>query len=113
MPKKTTKKAGHQARKRFGQNFLEDDAIIARIISGINPVPGDRMAEIGPGLGALTELLLDELDGELQVVELDRDLIPVLRTTFFNFPKLTIHEADALKFDFCSIHKIKRNAKSV
>ena len=100
MPKKTTKKAGHQARKRFGQSFLEDDAIIARIISGINPLPGDRMAEIGPGLGALTELLLDELDGELQVVELDRDLIPVLRTKFFNFPKLTIHEADALKFDF-------------
>lgn len=97
---KANKQAGHQARKRFGQNFLEDDGVISRIISGINPRPGDRMVEIGPGLGALTELLLEELDGQLQVVELDRDLIPVLRTKFFNYPKLEIHEADALKFDF-------------
>ena len=92
--------SGHQARKRFGQNFLSDDAIIARIVSGINPRPGDRMVEIGPGLGALTEHLLDGLDGQLQVVELDRDLIPVLRTKFFNFDGFDIHEADALKFDF-------------
>lgn len=97
---KKTKTAGHQARKRFGQNFLSDDAVIARIISGINPRPGDRMVEIGPGLGALTEHLLDSLDGCLDVVELDRDLIPVLRTKFFNYPEFTIHEADALKFDF-------------
>ncbi|KZZ59096.1 16S rRNA (adenine(1518)-N(6)/adenine(1519)-N(6))-dimethyltransferase, partial [Oleiphilus sp. HI0125] len=94
------KTVGHQARKRFGQNFLSDDAIIARIVSGINPRPGDRMVEIGPGLGALTEHLLDGLDGNLQVVELDRDLIPVLRTKFFNYPDFNINEADALKFDF-------------
>ncbi|KZY64851.1 MULTISPECIES: 16S rRNA (adenine(1518)-N(6)/adenine(1519)-N(6))-dimethyltransferase RsmA [unclassified Oleiphilus] len=94
------KPVGHQARKRFGQNFLSDDAIIARIVSGINPRPGDRMVEIGPGLGALTEHLLDGLDGNLQVVELDRDLIPVLRTKFFNYPDFNINEADALKFDF-------------
>jgi len=94
------KPAGHQARKRFGQNFLSDDAIIAQIVSGINPRPGDRMVEIGPGLGALTEHLLDGLDGALQVVELDRDLIPVLRTKFFNYPDFVINEADALKFDF-------------
>ncbi len=97
---KSSKTAGHQARKRFGQNFLSDDAVIARIVSGINPRPGDRMVEIGPGLGALTEHLLDELEGKLQVVELDRDLIPVLRTKFFNYPDFNIHEADALKFDF-------------
>jgi len=94
------KPAGHQARKRFGQNFLSDDAVIDRIISGINPRPGDRMVEIGPGLGALTEPLLQQLDGHLQVVELDRDLVPVLRTKFFNYPHLNINEADALKFDF-------------
>lgn len=94
------KSAGHQARKRFGQNFLSDDAVIARIVSGINPRVGDRMVEIGPGLGALSEHLLDGLDGALEVVELDRDLVPVLRTKFFNFPEFNIHEADALKFDF-------------
>ena len=97
---KRPSKPGHQARKRFGQNFLSDDAVIMRIISGINPRPGDAMVEIGPGLGALTEYLLDGLDGQLDVVELDRDLVPILRTKFFNYPGFSIHEADALKFDF-------------
>lgn len=97
---KSNKSAGHQARKRFGQNFLEDEAVISQIISGINPRPGDCVAEIGPGLGAITEHLLEELDGKLNVVELDRDLIPILRTKFFNYPDFVIHEADALKFDF-------------
>jgi len=97
---KHSKKAGHQARKRFGQNFLHDDAVISQIISGINPMPGDRLVEIGPGLGALTEPLLDAADGKLQVVELDRDLIPILRTKFLNYPDFIIHESDALKFDF-------------
>ena len=97
---KGSHKAGHQARKRFGQNFLQDEAVIDQIISGINPRPGDKMVEIGPGLGALTEPLLTMLEGILQVVELDRDLVPVLRTKFFNYPELMIHQADALKFDF-------------
>ncbi len=97
---KSSRQAGHQARKRFGQNFLSDEAVIDRIVSGINPRPGDRMVEIGPGLGALTEPLLESLDGKLNVVELDRDLVPVLRTKFFNYPDFAIHEADALKFDF-------------
>jgi 16S rRNA (adenine1518-N6/adenine1519-N6)-dimethyltransferase len=93
-------KAGHQARKRFGQNFLHDEAVIDSIISAINPRPADKMVEIGPGLGALTEPLLIAAEGKLQVVELDRDLIPVLRTKFFNYPDFVIHEGDALKFDF-------------
>jgi 16S rRNA (adenine1518-N6/adenine1519-N6)-dimethyltransferase len=97
---KHSKSPGHQARKRFGQNFLHDDAVISSIISGINPLPGDRMVEIGPGLGALTEPLLDATEGKLQVVELDRDLIPILRTKFFNYPDFIIHESDALKFNF-------------
>jgi 16S rRNA (adenine1518-N6/adenine1519-N6)-dimethyltransferase len=108
---KHKQKAGHQARKRFGQNFLHDDAVISRIISGINPLPGDRLVEIGPGLGALTEPLLEASDGKLQVVELDRDLIPILRTKFFNYPDFIIHESDALKFDFDQLadneHKLR------
>lgn len=98
--RKPSQSAGHQARKRFGQNFLEDEGTIDQIVSSINPRPGDRMVEIGPGLGALTEHLLHELEGHLDVVELDRDLVPVLRTKFFNQPGFRIHEADALKFDF-------------
>ncbi len=97
---KPHKKVGHQARKRFGQNFLKDETVIDQIISGINPRPGDRIVEIGPGLGALTEPLLQANEGKLQVVELDRDLIPILRTKFFNYPDFIIHESDALKFDF-------------
>ncbi|WP_111498137.1 16S rRNA (adenine(1518)-N(6)/adenine(1519)-N(6))-dimethyltransferase RsmA [Marinobacter bohaiensis] len=97
-----SKPAGHQARKRFGQNFLHDPGVIERIVSAIHPRPDDVMIEIGPGLGALTEELLS-VNPALQVVELDRDLIPVLRTKFFNYPEFRIHEADALKFDFAEL----------
>ncbi|MBZ2169190.1 16S rRNA (adenine(1518)-N(6)/adenine(1519)-N(6))-dimethyltransferase RsmA [Marinobacter sp. F4216] len=95
-------KGGHQARKRFGQNFLHDPGVIERIVRSINPKPDDTMVEIGPGLGALTEEIL-AVNPSLQVVELDRDLIPVLRTKFFNYPEFRIHEADALKFDFSQL----------
>jgi len=95
----------HQARKRFGQNFLHDQAVIARIVRSINPKPEQTLVEIGPGLGAITELLLQATGGQLDVVELDRDLIPVLRTKFFNYPNFRIHEADALRFDFRQLHQ--------
>lgn len=91
--------AGHQARKRFGQNFLHDPGVIDRIVRSIRPKAGEHMLEIGPGLGALTEEILRE-NPALQVLELDRDLIPILRTKFFNYPGFTIHEGDALAFDF-------------
>src|SRR5690606_18614640 len=94
--------AGHKARKRFGQNFLHDPGVIERIVRAINPAPDDAMVEIGPGLGALTEEILT-VNPNLQVVELDRDLIPVLRTKFFNYPNFRIHEADALSFDFSQL----------
>lgn len=97
-----SKKAGHQARKRFGQNFLHDPGVIERIIRAVHPKPDDAIVEIGPGLGAITEGIL-EVNPTLQVVELDRDLIPVLRTKFFNYPEFRIHEADALKFDFSQL----------
>ncbi|MHB0776370.1 16S rRNA (adenine(1518)-N(6)/adenine(1519)-N(6))-dimethyltransferase RsmA [Halomonas sp. WWR20] len=92
----------HRARKRFGQNFLRDVGIISRIVRAIHPRPDERLVEIGPGQGALTEPLL-EATGHLEVVELDRDLIPGLRVQFFNYPGFVIHEGDALKFDFSAL----------
>ncbi len=97
-----SKKAGHQARKRFGQNFLHDPGVIERIVRSINPAPEDTLVEIGPGLGALTEELLAR-NPNLHAVELDRDLVPILRTKFFNYPNFTIHQCDALTFDFSEL----------
>lgn len=102
MSKHVPKAHGHKARKRFGQNFLHDQYVIDKIVRAIHPVPEDRLVEIGPGIGAITEPLL-EAAGRLDVVELDRDLIPILRTKFFNYPDFCIHEGDALKFDFNQI----------
>ena len=94
-----SRQPGHQARKRFGQNFLHDPGVIERIVRSIAPKPDQSIVEIGPGLGAITEEIL-AVNPRLQVVELDRDLIPILRTKFFNYPEFRIHQADALKFDF-------------
>ena len=92
----------HRARKRFGQNFLHDPGVIARIVRSIHPQPDDTLVEIGPGLGALTQPLLAAA-GKLTVIELDRDLVPLLRETCGNSPSLTIIQADALKMDFASL----------
>ncbi len=89
----------HFAKKRFGQHFLHDAHVIAKIIRFIAPKSGETLIEIGPGLGALTNPLLDAA-GALQVVELDRDVIPHLLQTCTNHPGLKIHQADALEFDF-------------
>lgn len=102
MTKHIQRAHGHKARKRFGQNFLHDGYTIDQIVRAINPQPEQCLVEIGPGMGAITEPLL-EAAGQLNVVELDRDLIPILRTKFFNYPGLTIHEGDALKFDFAQL----------
>ncbi|MCF8197412.1 MAG: 16S rRNA (adenine(1518)-N(6)/adenine(1519)-N(6))-dimethyltransferase RsmA [Sulfuritalea sp.] len=88
----------HVARKRFGQNFLVSPGIIHQIVDAIGPRAGDTLVEIGPGLGAITEPLLERVD-HLHVVEIDRDLIARLRDRFTP-ERLTIHEGDALKFDF-------------
>lgn len=93
---------GHQAKKRFGQNFLHNDAVISDIVDAINPEPNENLIEIGPGLGALTEPVIERA-GELSVVELDRDLAHRLRHHPFLAPKLTIYEEDALKFDFSKL----------
>ncbi len=102
MSKHIPKAHGHKARKRFGQNFLHDGYTIDRIVKAIHPRDDQCLVEIGPGMGAITEPIL-EACGRLNVVELDRDLIPILRTRFFNYPGLTIHEGDALKFDFSQL----------
>ena len=92
----------HRPRKRFGQNFLHDAGVVARIAAAIDPRPGEHLVEIGPGLGALTEVLLPQV-GEMDVIELDRDLIPRLSRLCGALGELRIHAADALKFDFASL----------
>lgn len=104
---------GHQARKRFGQNFLHDPNVIRNIVKSIRPKVGDNMVEIGPGMGAITEELLDATEGYLNVVELDRDLIPGLKVKFFNMPGFVINEADALKFDFANLYEEDRPLRIV
>ena len=90
---------GHQPRKRFGQNFLHDPHIIDNIVQAVRPQPADTLVEIGPGLGAITEQLVDQV-GQMAVVELDRDLIPHLKISFATRNNFHIYEGDALKFDF-------------
>jgi 16S rRNA (adenine1518-N6/adenine1519-N6)-dimethyltransferase len=91
-------RVAHAPRKRFGQHFLEDAAVIERIIAAIRPFRGERLVEIGPGLGALTVPLLRHA-GRLEVVEIDRDIVRNLRARF-GAAELTIHEGDALELDF-------------
>jgi len=89
----------HRARKRFGQNFLHDAGVIHRILRAIHARAGERLVEIGPGQGALTEGLLGS-GAQLDVVELDLDLVPLLQAKFGLAPNFTLHQGDALKFDF-------------
>lgn len=88
----------HVARKRFGQHFLVDEAVIDGIVRTIQPRPGQAIVEIGPGLGALTQPLLERA-GALTVIELDRDLAARLRQR----PGLTVIESDVLKVDFAAL----------
>lgn len=88
----------HQARKRFGQHFLDDGSVIDAIVREIDPRPGQAMVEIGPGLAALTQPLVERL-GKLTVIELDRDLAARLR----KHPQLEVVEADVLNVDFSAL----------
>ncbi|HZH55861.1 16S rRNA (adenine(1518)-N(6)/adenine(1519)-N(6))-dimethyltransferase RsmA [Yanghanlia caeni] len=96
----------HQARKRFGQHFLVDDAIVEQIIRAIHPQPDDLMIEIGPGLSALTAPLLESLR-QLTVIEIDRDLAARLRSEW-PAERLTVIEADALKVDYSALGRSLR-----
>ena len=88
----------HIPRKRFGQHFLADQGIIDAIVRAIDPRPGQAMVEIGPGLAALTQPLVERL-GRLAVIELDRDLAARLRS----HPQLLVTEADVLTVDFAQL----------
>ncbi|MGO4304842.1 16S rRNA (adenine(1518)-N(6)/adenine(1519)-N(6))-dimethyltransferase RsmA [Cupriavidus sp. RAF12] len=101
---------GHVARKRFGQNFLVDDSIIHGIVNAIDPQPDDILVEIGPGLGALTDPLLERLP-QMQVVELDRDLVERLRRRYSD--RLIVHAGDALAFDFGKLQESGRALRIV
>src|SRR3989338_979266 len=95
----------HQAKKRFGQNFLVDERIIDDIVAAVRPEPDDNMVEIGPGLGALTRPLLKRLN-RLHVVEIDRDIIARLKRDYPQDDlqrRLIIHAGDALEFDFAAL----------
>ena len=91
----------HTPRKRFGQNFLHDHNIIYNILSSLQAKPDQHWVEIGPGLGALTEPLL-KMGMQLDVVELDRDLVALLKEKFKE-SDLNIHSGDALKFNFSAL----------
>ncbi len=92
----------HVPRKRFGQHFLHDARIIERIVAAIDPQAGERVVEIGPGLGALTWPLLAR-HGELDVIEIDRDAMATLEATRPAQGQLRIHGGDVLKFDFAAL----------
>jgi 16S rRNA (adenine1518-N6/adenine1519-N6)-dimethyltransferase len=92
-----------RARKRFGQHFLHDPGVLRRIVEAIDPRPGERMVEIGPGRGALTLPLLERCR-RLEVIEIDRDLVPLLRERAAGAGELIVHEADVLEVDFAALH---------
>jgi 16S rRNA (adenine1518-N6/adenine1519-N6)-dimethyltransferase len=92
---------GHQPRRRFGQNFLADPHYIAQIVAAVDPRPSDNLVEIGPGLAALTQQLI-ERTSHITAIEIDRDLAARLQQTFTS-EQLTLHIADALRFDFATL----------
>jgi 16S rRNA (adenine1518-N6/adenine1519-N6)-dimethyltransferase len=92
----------HRPRKRFGQHFLHDPRIIGRILAAVDPRPGDRLVEIGPGLGAITLPLLERA-GALTAVELDRDVIPVLEAAARGKGALTVVQGDALEVELAAL----------
>ncbi len=87
------------AKKRYGQHFLHDPGTISRIVHAIDPRPGDRLVEVGPGRGAITAPVL-ALSRALDVVEIDPDVIPPLQAHCQGRGELRVHHADALEFDF-------------
>ena len=96
----------HRPRKRFSQNFLVDQTIIAEIIAAVSPQRDDTLVEIGPGLGALTRPLAAAVE-RLHVVEIDRDIVARLRDTFAA-GHVIVHEGDALEFDFAALGRALR-----
>ena len=94
-------------RKRFGQHFLHDPAVIARIVRALDARAGEHLVEIGPGRGALTEQLLARADCTLDAIEIDRDLAARLRARFTATARSALHETDALAFDFAALGRAR------
>lgn len=94
-------------RKRFGQHFLHDPSVLDRIATAVSPRPGDRMVEIGPGGGALTQLLLESGIERLDAIEIDRDLATLLPTKFAAHKGFSLHQCDALEFDFAELARLR------
>ena len=92
----------HRPRKRFGQHFLRDPGVIDAILRAIAPQSDDVIVEIGPGRGAMTRALADRA-ASLHAIEIDRDLVAKLTDQFSAVAGVTIHEADALRFDYCAL----------
>lgn len=99
-----------RAKKRFGQHFLHDHTVVMRIVDAFAPQSADTVVEIGPGPGVLTRELAGRV-AELHAVEIDSDLVPLLAREFADTPSVTVHEADALTFDYCALgragHKLR------
>ena len=112
MKKMLNHESQHKARKRFGQNFLIDHGIIREIVRAVHPRKDDVIVEIGPGKGAITQLLADACDN-LNVIELDRDLVPWLKVKFEKHPNFQLFQADALQFDFAQLIKNERPLRIV
>jgi 16S rRNA (adenine1518-N6/adenine1519-N6)-dimethyltransferase len=102
----------HQARKRFGQNFLHDENIIQRIIDAISPTAKDHLIEIGPGQGALTQALADS-GGKLDCIELDRDLASHIEQQFSTQPSVSVYQHDILKFDISTLSEAEKSIRVV
>jgi len=92
-----------RARKRFGQHFLHDPGVLRRIVAAVDPRPGERIVEIGPGQGALTLPLLERC-GRVEAIEIDRDLATLLAARAEGRGELLIHRADVLEVDFKALH---------
>lgn len=94
-------------RRRFGQHFLHDPAVIARIVAALAPQPGEHLVEIGPGRGALTEKLFTCAGCTLDAIEIDRDLAAALRPRFTDPARGALHGCDALSFDFTALARAR------
>ena len=89
--------SGQQARKRFGQHWLRDQSVLERILEAAALEPTDRVLEVGPGRGALTERLLAAEVGAVHAIELDRDLVAGLQDRFATNPRFSLHQGDVLE----------------
>jgi 16S rRNA (adenine1518-N6/adenine1519-N6)-dimethyltransferase len=99
-------------KRRFGQNFLIDHGVVARIIAAVQPAGDETIIEIGPGRGALTSRLVEKA-ARVVAIEFDRELVPQLREEFSEFANLTLIEADALALDFCETIQPASSARVV